>query len=68
MPSCLLLDATTNVVEGVTSKLDEVERINDFHSIGKFLRGSCFESRESVHRDDFDTITPTPGSPQYSVQ
>ena len=44
MPSCLLLDATTNFVEGITSKLDDVEGIHDFYSIGKFLRGCCFES------------------------
>ena len=44
MPSCFLLDAATNVIEGITSKFDDVERIHDFYSIGKFLRCSCFES------------------------
>ncbi len=61
MPSCLLLDAAANVIEGITSKLDDVERVHDFHSIGKFLNGCGLEPGETIHRNDFDSITPALG-------
>ena len=37
MAGCLLLNATTYLVEGITGEFDDVEGVHDFDSVGQFL-------------------------------
>lgn len=58
MPRRLLLDTPPDLIKGIAGKLDDVERVHDFHSIRQLLDCRSLEPRETVHRNDFDSIAP----------
>ena len=56
-----LLNASAAFIQGVASKMYDVEGVHDCPCVGEFFGGSALEPGESIHRDDLDTLTPRVG-------
>jgi hypothetical protein len=52
----LLLEALPALGDSISTELDHVEGVEDFHGVGQLLDGGGFEPGEPVHGDDLDPI------------
>ena len=55
------LDPAPTQVERVTCEADDVDAVHDRRGLGDFFSRSRLEAGETVHRDDSDAVTPSPG-------
>lgn len=52
------LNVSAALIQGVASKVHDVEGIDDRASVGGFFGGGVLKRGESIHCDDLDALTP----------
>ena len=54
--------APTTLIESVTGKVYDVERVHARPRVEEFFSGGALKPGESIHRDDLDVLTPRIGA------
>ena len=56
-----LLNAPAALIQGVASKVYDVERVHDSPRAGELFSGGALKPGESIHRNDLNVLTPSIG-------